>query len=142
MTIARTAMVAVFLLISTPAFASENVFSRAFSYSGLHERSNNSQIRNLTKVNPATVPWCAAFVNGILSQLGIRGTGSNMAISFNKYKTPTKNPTKGDIVVFRHHVGFFQGFSGNKVAVLGGNQSNKVKVSYFSKSAVLSYRKV
>lgn len=142
MTIARTAMVAVFLLISTPAFAEDNIFNRAFSYINLHEKANNSQIRKVTKVNPARIPWCAAFVNGILNELGIRGTGSNAAISFNKYKTPTKNPTKGDIVVFRHHVGFFQGFSGNRVAVLGGNQSNKVKVSYFSKSSVLSYRKV
>jgi hypothetical protein len=69
-----------------------------------------------------------------------------MARSFTKYNSPTKNPTKGDIVVFSHHVGFFEGFvrkgNRNMVAVLGGNQSNQVKVSYFPVNRVLSYRKV
>jgi len=142
MTVKQTVIAAAFLVISTPVYANENIFDRAFSYLNLHERSNRTQIQKVTKVDPVRTPWCAAFVNGILKEIGLSGTNSNMAISFNKYKTPTKTPKKGDIVVFAHHVGFFQKFSGNKVAVLGGNQSNKVKVSYFSKSSVLSYRKV
>ena len=155
MTVHKTAYAVFFLLTSAaPSFAQtqDNIFNRAFSYVGLHERSNRAQIKRVTKVDPARTPWCAAFVNGILAQLGQRGTGSNMAISFAKYKTATKNPQKGDIVVIRtgrsrrgrssNHVGFFEGFKGNKVAVLGGNQSNRVKISYFSKSSVISYRKV
>jgi hypothetical protein len=75
-----------------------------------------------------------------------------MAISFTKYRTATKTPRKGDIVVLRtgrarrgrsgNHVGIFQGFVGNKVAVLGGNQSNRVKVSYFPVRSVITYRRV
>ena len=154
MTVRKTALAAFFLLFSAvPSFAQtqDNIFNRAFSYVGLHERSNRAQIKTVTKVDPVRTPWCAAFVNGILAQLGQRGTGSNMAISFAKYKTATKNPQKGDIVVIRtgrsrrgsgNHVGIFEKFVGNRVAVLGGNQSNRVKISYFSKSSVISYRKV
>jgi uncharacterized protein (TIGR02594 family) len=84
--------------------------------------------------------------------MGMRGTGSNAAISFAKYGQATKTPVKGDIVVLKtgrsrrgfsgNHVGIFQNFSGTRVAVLGGNQSNRVKVSYFSKRSVITYRKV
>jgi uncharacterized protein (TIGR02594 family) len=154
MTVRKTALAVFFLLFSVvPSFAQtqDNIFNRAFSYVGLHERSNRQQIKSVTKVDPVRTPWCAAFVNGILEQLGQRGTGSNMAISFAKYKTATKTPQKGDIVVIRagrggrgsgNHVGIFEKFVGNKVAVLGGNQRNAVKISYFSKSSVISYRKV
>lgn len=128
------------------AFAEPSVISKAESYVGLHERKNRSKIKEVTKVDPVRIPWCAAFVNGILKQLGFSGTNSNAAISFSKYNVPTKTPKTGDIVVFRHHVGFFKGFVTKKnrtmVAVLGGNQSNRVKVSYFPTRKVLSYRKV
>jgi uncharacterized protein (TIGR02594 family) len=131
---------------SNVAFADSSVITKAESYVGMHERKNRGSIKEVTKIDPARVPWCAAFVNGILKQLGLSGTNSNMARSFSKYNSPTKNPQKGDIVVFNHHVGFFKGFvkKGNRtmVAVLGGNQSNRVKVSYFPVSSVISYRKV
>jgi uncharacterized protein (TIGR02594 family) len=140
---------AIMLMLGTTSnitFADSLAISKAESYMGMHERKNRGSIKEVTKVDPARVPWCAAFVNGILKQLGLSGTNSNMARSFTKYNSPTKNPTKGDIVVFSHHVGFFEGFvkKGNRtmVAVLGGNQSNRVKVSYFPVSKVLSYRKV
>jgi uncharacterized protein (TIGR02594 family) len=131
---------------SNVAFADSSVITKAESYVGMHERKNRGSIKEVTKIDPARVPWCAAFVNGVLKQLGLSGTNSNMARSFSKYNSPTKNPQKGDIVVFNHHVGFFEGFvkKGNRtmVAVLGGNQSNRVKVSYFPVSSVISYRKV
>lgn len=117
----------------------------AARFIGLHERRNRATVQSVTKINPARLAWCAAFVNGILARKGYRGTGSNFAISFARYGTSTREPQRGDIVVFRSHVGFFEGYvmRGNKrfVAVLGGNQSNQVKVSYFPASRVLSYRK-
>jgi len=117
----------------------------AARFVGLHERRNRAAVQSITKINPARLAWCAAFVNGILARRGYSGTGSNFAISFARYGQQTREPQKGDIVVFRSHVGFFEGFTtrGNKryVAVLGGNQSNQVKVSYFPASRVLSYRR-
>lgn len=117
----------------------------AARYIGLHERRNRAAVQSVTKINPARLAWCAAFVNGILARRGYSGTGSNFAISFARYGVQTREPQKGDIVVFRSHVGFFEGYitRGNRrfVAVLGGNQSNQVKVSYFPASKVLSYRR-
>lgn len=134
---------ALFLFSTVPAFAQDDIFNRAFEYIGLHERHHKAKVQSITKVNPSRVPWCAAFVNGILRQTGRQGTGSNAAVSFAKYKSPTKTPKKGDIVVMRGHVGFFQSFVGKgRVAVLGGNQSNRVKISAFSTRKVLSYRSV
>lgn len=121
---------------------SHSAFNKASSFIGMHEKTHRNQIKSLIKVDPVRTPWCAAFVNGVLNRLGVSGSGSNKAISFAKYKSATKSPKKGDIVVFRSHVGFFQGFSGNRVAVLGGNQSNRIKVSYFNKNRVVSYRTI
>lgn len=142
-------VVAGMLLLGTTndvAFADTSVISKAESFMGMHERKNRKSLKQVTKIDPARVPWCAAFVNGILKQLGLSGTNSNTARSFSKYNSATKTPSKGDIVVFRRHVGFFEGFvkKGNKtmVAVLGGNQSNRVKISYFPVKSVISYRKV
>ena len=132
--------------------ASADVFSKAHKYVGLHESSNRGTLREVTRVDPVRTPWCAAFVNGVLREAGLSGTRSNTARSFTKYKQATRTPQKGDIVVIRRkggsgaHVGFFKGFvkrnGRNMVAVVGGNQSNKVSVAYYSTSKVISYRRV
>ncbi|MFY9223123.1 MAG: TIGR02594 family protein [Blastocatellia bacterium] len=92
------------------------------------------------------VPWCASFVNWTLKEAGIKGTGSAMARSFLNWGKPTE-PKPGAVVVFSRgnnpsqgHVGFYLGTEGNMVKVLGGNQSDQVKVSYYPKSSVLGYR--
>lgn len=129
-----------------------SVFNKAKSYVGIHERSGSKKLRRLTKVNPARVPWCAAFINGVLKTVGLRGTGSLSAMSFNKYKKRTKKPHKGDIVVIRRkggsgaHVALFSKFvkkNGKRyVQVLGGNQKNKVSIRNYPVAKVISYRKI
>lgn len=153
MTFLRSAIVACILLFSTTSvFAGEVLLNRASTYVGMHEKSNRTTIRGVTKVDPVRTPWCAAFVNGVLRSVGLSGTGSNSARSFTKYKTGTKNPQKGDIVVLRRkggsgaHVGIFKGFvtrnGRTMVAVVGGNQSNKVSIAYYPTSKVITYRRV
>ena len=139
------ATLAAFLFLSNTnsAYASDNIFNRAFSFIGLHERTHRAQIQSVTKVDPVRVPWCAAFLNGILRMSGKPTTKSNKAISFAKYGSPTRSPKKGDIVVFRGHVGLFNGYTGKgRISVLGGNQSNKVKISTYSKKSVVTIRKI
>jgi uncharacterized protein (TIGR02594 family) len=126
------------------------IISTASSYLGMHERSNSGALRRVTKVNPARTPWCAAFVNGVLRQTGKRGTGSNAASSFRGYGHATSAPAPGDIALIRrrggsgYHVGFFKGYvnkGGRRmVAVLGGNQGNRVSVSYYPAGKV-SFRR-
>lgn len=111
-------------------------------------------------IDPAKVPWCAAFVNGIMGASGRKGTGSLRALDFLNYGTATDQPTSGDIVVFdwkdgSGHAGIVQGFeekNGKRyVRVLGGNQGgtddagNRVKgavsSSLFKLDDVAGYRK-
>jgi uncharacterized protein (TIGR02594 family) len=95
-------------------------------------------------IDPARIPWCAAFVNTVLEKAGLRGSGSLHAMSFANYGKRTNEPKQGDIVVMRSHVGFFDGYeyvNGTKyVVVLGGNQNNMVTKTYYLASRVVSYR--
>ena len=105
------------------------------------------------------VPWCSAFVNFVCKLLKLPRSKSLMArswlevgrgIRFDQVET-------GDIVVFMSgdgeqpgpevtnapgHVGFFAGEEGAFIEVLGGNQSNTVKVSRYRKSKLLSVRRL
>lgn len=94
------------------------------------------------------VPWCSAFVNWVMEQAGIGGTGSAAARSWLHWGVSMDAPVFGCIVVLARgsnpaqgHVGFFcdeDGFGG--IRLLGGNQNDEVKVARYDKSKVLGYR--
>lgn len=94
--------------------------------------------------------WCAAFVNWVLKQADLPYTGKLNARSFLKIGKPTDKPEVGDIVVFWRgsksswmgHVGFYLRESNNYIYVLGGNQSNQVKMSGYAKNRLLGFRKI
>lgn len=125
--------------------SSSNIHEVASKFLGLHERIHAHILKPFMNVNPIQTPWCAAFVNAVLNETGLRGTGSNHAMSFANYGVKTNDPQKGDIVVMTTHVGFFDGYTyrnGKKyVVVLGGNQANKVQISQYPASKVVSYRR-
>lgn len=107
--------------------------------------------------NPATTAWCAAFVNAVLGRAGLGGTGALNAQSFLNYGTAVDQPQIGDIVVFERgpkggwqgHVGIVAGFEGDRLQVLGGNQSTSesagrgvtVNINSFDTDRVLGYRR-
>jgi len=123
-----------------------HIHSVASRYVGLHERSDRNTLKQVVKVDPVQTPWCAAFVNAMLKRVGADGTNSNHARSFLRYGVATNTPRKGDIVVLGRHVGFYEGLVTRNgrtyVAVLGGNQGNRVRTSYYLTSRVISYRRV
>ncbi|MCR6673217.1 TIGR02594 family protein [Devosia ginsengisoli] len=91
--------------------------------------------------------WCAAFAHSMLGRGGIKGTGSLAARSYLDWGSSTDSPVRGDIVVFKRgnsgwqgHVAFFLAEVGDRVWVLGGNQSNAVSVASYAKSSLLGYR--
>ena len=103
-------------------------------------------------------PWCAGFVNWCLKAAGIRGTQAyrwpGMAQSFRRWGAELQRPDLGCIVVLDRgrgrewldtgpppsgHVGFFLGFVGSSVLVLGGNQGNRVSVRAYAKKRVITY---
>lgn len=92
-------------------------------------------------------PWCAAFVNWVLSQAGIKGTGLANAKSFLKWGKATDTPSKGCIVVFdrgsnpaQGHVAFYVSETPTHICVLGGNQGDEVNISKYPKEKLKGYR--
>ena len=134
------------------------VLAKAESTIGLNARRDRWTLKQqLSKANgmsidPARIPWCAAWMNMVLDESGIQGTGSLLARSFLAWGKPVAGEPKiGDVVVMRRgrnrdqgHVGFFYAFvdvQGQKmVAVLGGNQGKEVRVSYYPITKVIAYR--
>lgn len=118
-------------------------------YAGMNERPNREELKNLVGVDPATVAWCAAFMNAVLDKAGSKGTGSLSARSFLNWGTATDNPGYGDVVVLKRgksstagHVGFYEGANPDgTIRVFGGNQSNGVGTANFKTSDVLGYRR-
>ena len=98
------------------------------------------------------VDWCSAFVNWCMLKAGIDGTNSAAAKSWLNWGKGLSRPERGCIVVFdvpppaeawKGHVAFYVGESTTDAAfirVLGGNQSNAVTETGYSKSRILGYR--
>ena len=89
--------------------------------------------------------WCAVFVSACLKRSGNKyiKTASSQAYSNYGIEIPVEEAQTGDIVVFYRkgsgsgygHVGFYAGAqTANKIAVLGGNQSDTLSIRYFYKS--------
>lgn len=141
------------LLIFDPVpLKTDSAYTQALSMQGLSENKDRGTLKEFFHrtlgegIDPTKIPWCAAFMNALLSDSNIKGTGSLSAKSFLTWGEPTLNPVKGDIVVLdrgkgKGHVGFFVGytFDGN-ISVLGGNQDNSVSIKEYSKVKVIQYR--
>lgn len=125
---------------------------------GMDEHTNRDTISKFIgnvggqQVDPATTAWCAAFVNAVLRESGVKGTDKLNARSFLNFGSPVNEPKEGDVVVLSRgdpaggqgHVGFYVG-PGRKpgtVRILAGNQGNKVSEADFSTAQVLGYRRV
>ena len=93
------------------------------------------------------VPWCAAFVNWVLRQAGLEGTGSAAARSFLRWGVKMSEPKQGCVVIlsrgshgWQGHAGFYMGQRAGYVIVLGGNQNNEVSEKMYEINKVLGYR--
>lgn len=91
--------------------------------------------------------WCAAFVGSCLEKSGITSTRALNARSYLKWGISIDHPVSGCIVVFKRgnsswqgHVAFYVSETKTHIKVLGGNQSNQVKISSYRKSSLLGYR--
>src|SRR4051812_39485783 len=83
-------------------------------------------------------PWCSIFANAMLESVGIPGTRSAMARSFEHdgHFVKLAGPSLGSIVTFWRgiqshglgHVGFYCGEAGGYISVLGGNETDSVRI--------------
>lgn len=93
------------------------------------------------------IAWCASFVNWVMQQAGVTGTRSAAAASWINWGQAT-TAREGAIIVIRNaaaagsslttsgnHVGFLVEQTERHYIVLGGNQSNQVKISQFRRSS-------
>lgn len=94
--------------------------------------------------------WCSAFINWVAKKSGLEYSGKLDARSWLKVGDKVKIPRRGDVVIFWRgskdswmgHVGLFIRETPNWVYVLGGNQSNQVKISAYPKNKLLGYRRL
>jgi uncharacterized protein (TIGR02594 family) len=128
---------------------------------GLNENTNASQINSFLRaggvnLDAASQAWCAAFVNSSLKQIGVDGSGSNVATSFLNWGQSV-NPAdvlRGDVLVQSRglaagqlggHVGFATGatrmFGGQQqLQMLSGNTSDKVGLGWYNASEISARR--
>lgn len=95
-------------------------------------------------------PWCAAFVNWCLARVEKPRLGYATAASWLQYGIPLAVPVYGCVAIVKPskstrsttgHVGFVVDIVGDKIVLLGGNQSNRVCRSQpLAKRTVLGYR--
>jgi uncharacterized protein (TIGR02594 family) len=148
-------------------FTKEHAFDLAQRYAGMKEVGgsvDNPQIMSMLNLDMSwpendEVPWCSAFVNYIcwLARMPrsknlrarswlIIGKGINL-----------DNAEPGDIIILKRgsgdqpgpevlkapgHVGFYAGRFGEFIEVLGGNQSDTVKVSRYPTKRLLGVRRL
>ena len=133
----------------------------AENYEGYHENRDTEALITFFKahakkkdivINPATTPWCAAFINACERAVGNPGTGKLNARSFLAYgeKIDLQKAEKGDIVVFKRggstwqgHVSYFYSYDmkDDGLWVLGGNQADMVRLSFYPRYKLLGVRR-
>ena len=93
------------------------------------------------------ISWCSAFVNWCILKAGMEPTRSAAARSWLTWGRPLAIPEPGAIAVFQRgssswqgHVGFFLAYEGRGIKILGGNQSDQVKISVYPTAQLLGYR--
>lgn len=90
-------------------------------------------------------PWCSAFANWCLEDVGMEGTNSAWARSWLNWGRRITSPVPGCVTVFSRganygHVGFFIEKKNGLIYVLGGNQSDSVCIDGYPESRLLGYR--
>jgi uncharacterized protein (TIGR02594 family) len=135
-----------------PSEAGPPWLAKAESYIGFHERGENrgiEQLIALAKCGSVGDPWCAIFVNACLEAVGIRGTRSAMARSFERDRNFVRlsGPALGAITTMWRgspssgsgHVFFYLGENEEGVLALGGNQSDQVCRQYEPRDRIMGY---
>jgi uncharacterized protein (TIGR02594 family) len=111
----------------------------------MNEREHRVTLKEFLGIDPVRVEWCAAFVNSVLTEIGVDSTRSLMARSYLEWGVSTDEPSPGDIMVFSRGSSGWQGHVGFYVAtvdykhtrywvVLGGNQDNSVSYKLYQEN--------
>jgi len=122
--------------------------SAFFTKAGISDPSTGGAL------DPNKTAWCAAWLNGVLFESGIEGSGSPVAKSFLDVGESVGNGDVqvGDIIVLDRpatnatwdgHVGIVSSINPDGTyQVLGGNQNNSVSISTYGANNVVGFRRV
>ena len=136
----------------------QNPVLAAYNYYGMHESTDRTQLKEFLDVDPKRTEWCAAFINSVLEESGIKSNKDHRypltARAYLDWGTEVskEDVQPGDIVVFprgnqgwQGHVGFFvkRHIVGDTEywLILGGNQSDKVSIAPYRASRSLGIRR-
>lgn len=146
-----------------PALSGTDLIMAALKYYGLKEvagpGSQDQIIAMIRSMFPAStddsaVAWCAIFINWIMKEIGMTGTGSGLARSFLKWGQAVawEDRKPGDLAVFWRgspeassgHVAIYVNDhekGETYLRVLGGNQSDQVSIADYPRERLLELRR-
>ncbi len=93
------------------------------------------------------IAWCGLFVATVTKRAGFEPVANPLwARNWGSWGRKADKPSLGDVMVFERpggggHVGLYVGEDATAYHVLGGNQSDQVKVSPIAKSRCLAVRR-
>lgn len=101
-------------------------------------------------VEDDSTSWCSAVINFFAKRHGYERSGSLAARSWLKVGEIVLTPQLGDIVVFwresfmswKGHVGIYINSNEKYIYTLGGNQSNQINITPYSRERLLGYRRL
>lgn len=141
-------LTAAFVTLAAPDTSFAEMLSQAQKYTGLHEVKHNKKLRAALGINPARTPWCGHFMGLIARTVGRKPPESyGIARSWLRFGAPVRlaYAKPGDVIVVRagrsYHVGILAALSKSRAQVIGGNQSGRVQLSYFSRGQVVAVRR-
>jgi len=148
-------------------FTRGHAFDLAQRFTGIKEIGgsvDNPQIMAMLKLDNAwpsndEVPWCSGFANYICWLARLPRSKDLRARSWLNIGVGISidDAEAGDIIVIKRgkgeqpgpevtdapgHVGFYAGRSGDLIEILGGNQSDTVKISRYPASRLLGVRRL
>lgn len=120
---------------------------------GLHEVRDNASLIEWLKIgkylgNPKDLPWCGDAIESCMAKtLPKEPLPSNpfFAQAWKDFGIDATAPVVGSIGVIRWtassgHVGIVAGIDGDRINLLGGNQSNAINISSFPRSKFIAFR--
>lgn len=141
-------LTAAFVALASPTTTFAGMLAQAQQYTGLHEVKHNRKLRSVLGINPARTPWCGYFMGLIAQKAGRKPPqGFGIARSWLRFGTPVRlaYARPGDVIVVRtgrrYHVGILSELSKSTARIIGGNQSGRVQLSYFSRGQVVAVRR-